>query len=54
MKNGSIPPSLLYDDIHFTAAGYEVIGHIVYERLLTLGYLDEVTDETYLYVEQWR
>lgn len=42
MEIGSVPPSLLADDVHFNSDGYEVIGHAVYERLSKLGYFEEI------------
>ena len=51
---GCVPPSLLYDGIHFNSDGYRVIGQIVYERLLSLGYLDELIDKTDLHIHWWK
>ncbi|MCM3216355.1 hypothetical protein M3612_17870 [Niallia taxi] len=42
MKVGAVPPSLLYDTTHFNAEGYKVIAQVVYERLESLGYFDNV------------
>lgn len=42
MKKGEIPPSLLSDDIHFNSIGYDLIGNIVYERMVDIGYFDNI------------
>lgn len=34
-----VPPSLLYDSVHFTATGYEVIANKIYSHLETLKYI---------------
>ena len=38
IAQGKIPPSLLYDEVHFNAKGYEIIANIVYKRGVELGY----------------
>ncbi len=43
MEQGSTPASLLLSDaLHFNATGYELIGKLVYSKLNTLGYFEEV------------
>lgn len=37
---GNMPPSLLFDDTHFNASGYTVIGKRVYRKLVELNWLD--------------
>jgi hypothetical protein len=44
MAIGSVPGSLLSDKKHLNAAGYMLIGNIVYERMCELGYFDDVLD----------
>lgn len=44
MEEGMIPTSLLADHIHFNAAGYRLIGNLMYERMNELGYFDELKD----------
>ena len=40
---GYTPFSLLaIDELHFNATGYELIGKLVYNRMESLGYFDEV------------
>lgn len=39
INNGSIPPSLLTDSVHFNDAGYEVIGTLVANKLVSLGFM---------------
>lgn len=39
MEVGSVPPSLLADDVHFNAKGYELIGNYVYEKMVEIGIL---------------
>ena len=41
-KIGSIPPSLLSDEVHFNSSGYKVIGQAVYDRMIKLGYFDNI------------
>ncbi|MBQ0139044.1 MAG: hypothetical protein KBT36_07090 [Kurthia sp.] len=42
MEKGMIPPSLLSDNVHFNSKGYELIGNIVYERMVEIGYFDNI------------
>ena len=43
MQVGYAPFSLLArDELHFNATGYELIGKLVYNRMESLGYFDEV------------
>jgi len=42
MEAGSIPPSLMADEVNLNAKGSEVIGRIVFERMQYLGYFDSV------------
>jgi len=44
MEEGRIPVSLLADDIHFNAEGYRLIGEFMYERMVQLGYFEELKD----------
>lgn len=39
---GKTPPSLLVDDVHFSAVGYELLGNLILERMDKLGYFEEV------------
>ncbi len=39
IDHGSVPGVLRADDVHFNAAGYTLIATLVYERLVTLGYV---------------
>lgn len=41
MENGMTPVSLLVDGVHFNAAGYELIGKLIYTRMDKLGYFSE-------------
>ncbi len=38
------PQSLLSDTVHFNQCGYELIGHLLFERMDKLGYFDEVRE----------
>lgn len=38
ISQGKIPPSLLYDNVHFNAMGYAIIANLVAERGKELGY----------------
>lgn len=42
MKTGSVPPGLLIDKVHLNAYGYTLIGNLVYERMVRLGYFDDM------------
>lgn len=42
MAVGMTPESLLIDKVHFNATGYELIGDLIYERMLELGYFNEI------------
>ena len=44
MEMGSTPSSLLSDQVHFNASGYELIGKQIYQRMEKLGYFDEVRE----------
>lgn len=41
---GMTPKSLLSDTVHFNQYGYELIGHLIYERMDELGYFNEVKE----------
>lgn len=38
ISQGKIPPSLLYDDVHYNDKGYNIIANLVVERGKELGY----------------
>lgn len=40
MAQGNCPPSLLADSIHFNKTGYIVLGVLAYNKMVTLGYVD--------------
>lgn len=40
IAEGSCPPSLLFDAIHFTAAGYTLIGNLVHQKFKELGFIN--------------
>jgi len=42
ISEGSIPPSLLSDEVQFNAQGYTIIGQAIYERMNELGDFDKV------------
>lgn len=42
IEKGAIPPSLLSDNIHFNSTGYDLIGNIIYERMVEIGYFDNI------------
>lgn len=43
ISEGKVPPSLMVDDLlHLNATGYELVGRLIYERMDSLGYFDEV------------
>jgi len=42
IAEGVCPSSLLVDGVHFNAAGYTLIGRLIYDRMDKLGYFDEV------------
>lgn len=44
MEKGATPASLLCDEVHFTPAGYALIGELIYKTMDSLGYFDEVRD----------
>ena len=42
MQQGSTPPSLLSDSVHFNAEGYTLIGDLIFEKMMELGFFDDV------------
>ena len=42
MARGETPPSLMVDGVHFTPTAYRLIGQLIFERMETLGYFDEI------------
>lgn len=40
MAKGSIPKSLLHDNVHLCAAGYAILGYKIIERFKDLGYIE--------------
>lgn len=42
MKKGAVPASLLVDEVHFNKIGYELIGKVVYDRLIELEYFKDI------------
>jgi len=45
MEIGAVPPSLLSDKVHFNSYGYQVIGKVVYDRMVELKYFDKVIEK---------
>ena len=41
IANGEIPSSLRSDDVHLNAEGYTIVGTQVYNKLISLGYIEE-------------
>ena len=41
INNGEIPSSLRYDNVHLNAEGYTIVGEQVYNKLISLGYIEE-------------
>lgn len=44
---GKVPPSLHVDEVHLNDKGYTLIGNIVYNRMVELGYFDEILELKY-------
>lgn len=44
IEQGMTPKSLLSDTVHFNQYGYELIGHLIYERMDELGYFNKVKE----------
>ncbi|MGN1097745.1 MAG: hypothetical protein ACI4SS_02485 [Clostridia bacterium] len=45
MEKGSVPPSLMNSDmLHLNDNGYKLVAFLVYDRMTSLGYFDEVKD----------
>jgi lysophospholipase L1-like esterase len=44
MNAGSIPPSLLSDEVHFNSSGYTFIAQAIYDRMIELGYFDTIKE----------
>ena len=44
INEGAIPLSLLSDPIHFNSLGYKVIGQAIYDRMMKLGYFNNVIE----------
>ena len=44
LNEGSIPPSLLFDEIHFNSSGYTFIAQVIYDRMVELGYFDKIKE----------
>ena len=47
MSSGIVPPSLLSSEngVELTPVAYKLLGNVVYERMVQLGYFDEIVDE---------
>ena len=41
INSGEIPSSLRYDEVHFNDYGYTIVGTQVYNKLISLGYIEE-------------
>ena len=54
IASGSVPISLMYDEVHFNQYGYQVIAELLYERIIQLGYMDGIKDDALLYGNRWR
>lgn len=39
IANGTVPRSLRIDSVHWTAAGYTILGRLVFERLIEFGWV---------------
>lgn len=53
MELGKVPPSLLADHIHFNTKGYTIIGNLIYERMVELGYFDDLQEMVKEYGGIW-
>ena len=40
MEEGSVPPQLLVDGVHYKACGYGILGYKLWQRMTQLGYFD--------------
>jgi hypothetical protein len=49
IDEGRIPGRLLSDSVHLNEAGYRALGIMVYDRLMELGYFDEVIEAAEIY-----
>ncbi len=54
LELGCVPPSLLYDSVHFNSTRYRVIGNIIYERLCELGYFDDIKTKAEFHSHFWK
>lgn len=43
-EGGDIPENLMEDETHLNQKGYELLGHLIYERMWDLGYFDEMNE----------
>lgn len=39
ISNGTVPSSLRVDSVHFTADGYRILGNLVFQKFLQLGWI---------------
>lgn len=49
LAEGMTPASLLSDTVHFNKVGYELIGNLIFDRMDSLGYFDEIKEYTQSY-----
>ena len=47
MRRGMVPPSLLSkeNNTELSPGAYKCLGRLVYEKMVSLGYLDEIVEE---------
>lgn len=53
MRQGMIPDCVRSDDTHFNTTGYKIFEQVIYERIETLGYLDDVSDIAIDFNNKW-
>ena len=40
IDKGVVPEAIRSDGVHFNATGYTIIGNIIYQRIIELGYIE--------------
>lgn len=54
MAEGIVPDCMRTDEIHYTEAGYRLLSQVVYDKIIELGYLDDIDEIAEDYNSKWK
>ena len=54
MTAGIVPDCIRTDEIHYTEAGYRLLSQVVYDKIIELGYLNDIDEIADDYNSKWK